>query len=606
MITRRKSTWMTAHLLMLCLLAAPPVRAEDEVALPSISSRPVRMALFKNGLGYMEREAVIPAGVESGVLDAMPSPVHGTFWVTPETEGVTLRRIVAGWSRPEGSVVVRDVRNITELLEANDGEELELLIVTPGGAAERIRGRIRLLGSATTMPEEPERYASGFLPPVGMGLAREAPHLDHATAARLSRSPMVSNRDMWMYHDSMHASAATNRSHHATTSPRLVLIETGEGQLVMDSSSVRHVSGADLRVQVEEPGILRPRVTIDVAGNEAGARLNLAYMAQGITWAPGYRVELLDDKTLRLRAKALIINDLEDLRDVRCSFIAGFPNVPFSHVTDPLAFRGDMPSWLRSLSRDPHHGRNQHVMTQQVRLQTLSNTFIPEDVDMETGFDPAAFAARGGGDLFHYEIENVTLKRGERGHFPLFTAEVPYESVYTCHIRESQNTVGGHGETEPEDVWHALRIGNTSQQPWTTAPATVTKDGSFLGQGTMYFTSLGSRTLLRFAKALDVRVTAAERETARERNVRHLDNRAWDLVTAEGTVRVSNLKPVPVTILVHRTVTGEVVANPDDAEQTLSASGITAINPTSNLTWEVTVQPREAKTLTYTYNRYVR
>lgn len=246
------------------------------------------------------------------------------------------------------------------------------------------------------------------------------------------------------------------------------------------------------------------------------------------------------------------------------------------------------------------------MMTQQVRLNRLVNTFIPEDVDMETGFDPAAFAARGEGDLFHYEIENVTLKRGERGHFPLFTVQVPYESVYTCRIRESQVTVSGHGETAPEDVWHALRLGNTSEQPWTTAPATVTKDGEFLGQGTLYFTSLGSRTLLRFAKALDVRVTASERETARERNVTHRNSRAWDRVTAEGMVRVSNLKPVPVTLLVHRTVTGGLVTNPHDAVQTLSASGITAINPTSDLSWEITLQPRETKTLLYTYECYVR
>ena len=234
----------------------------------------------------------------------------------------------------------------------------------------------------------------------------------------------------------------------------------------------------------------------------------------------------------------------------------------------------------------------------------ISNGYPSDGRDMRADFDPAAFAGRGDSDLFFYELTNVSLKRGERGYFPLFTAEVPYESVYDCRISESQPAPGSRGEEFSEDVWHALRLSNDSKQPWTTAPAIVTREGLILGQDTLYFTSLGSRTLLRFTKALDVRASSTEKEVERQHNAPHWGT-TWDLVTAEGKITLINLKPVEVTVVVHRTVEGEIITNPQKAEMSLAQSGITAANPTCDLSWELHIKPRDTAELLYTYKRYV-
>lgn len=557
------------------LMAAPLLCGAAEDSVPRISSAPVHVALFKNGLGYVERKGAIPKGVLTAELDLLPIPVHGTFWVYPETEGVEVCKIVATTIGTDPRE--RNASSMAELLEANDGRELDLVIMGVDGKAEEVKGRIRILRSSQTESETTGTASSGFMapaayPPATPGAARRAPVQAVPTAP---------------------------------PSAGLLLLETEQGELVINRTDVRHVRGKDLRVRVkEQPGQqARASLKVDVSRNDKGAVLSISYLAKGITWAPSYRLDLLNDKTVRLYAKAQIVNDLEDLNAARCSVIAGFPNLQFANVVDPMAFRGDMVAWLQNLtSPAPTMTRREAVISQQV---VMSNIGHSGGRDMRADFDPAAFAGSGDSDLFFYELGNVNLKRGERGYFPLFTTEVSYESVYECRISQSQQATGDRGEEFSEDVWHALRLSNNSKQPWTTAPATVTRDGLLLGQDTLYFTSLGSRTLLRFTKALDVRASSMEKELERQRNVPHRGT-TWDLVTAEGKISLINLKPVEVTVVVQRTVEGEVIANPQEAALSLAQSGITAANPTANLSWDVGIKPREMAQLTYTYKRYVR
>jgi hypothetical protein len=557
------------------LMAAPLLCKAEEDTVPKISSAPVHVALFKNGLGYVERKGAIPKGVLTAEMDLLPIPVHGTFWVYPETEGVELRRIVA--TTTETDPTERDANSMAELLEANDGQELDLVIMGADGKAEDVKGRVRILRSSQTVPEATGTSSSGFMAPTA--------------------SPPATSVAVWRAH--------VYPAPTAPPSAGLLLLETEQGQLVIDMTAVHHVRGKDLRVRVKEQSTQQARTSlkVDVFRNDKGAILSISYLAKGITWAPSYRLDLLNDKTVRIYAKAQIINDLEDLNAARCSVIAGFPNLQFANVVDPMAFRGEMVAWLQHLtSPAPTMARREAVIGQQA---VMSNIGLSDGHDMRADFDPAAFAGRGDSDLFFYELGEVNLKRGERGYFPLFTTEASYESVYDCRISQSQQAAGDRGEEFSEDVWHALRLSNNSKQPWTTAPATVTKDGLLLGQDTLYFTSLGSRTLLRFTKALDVRASSTEKELERQRNVPHRGT-TWDLVTAEGKISLINLKSVEVNVVIQRTVEGEIIANPEEAALSLAQSGITAANPTANLSWDVRIKPRETAQLTYTYKRYVR
>ncbi|MCX7008941.1 MAG: hypothetical protein NTY53_17130, partial [Kiritimatiellaeota bacterium] len=145
------------------LMSATLLYGAGEKSLLKISSKPVRVALFKNGLGFVEREGTMPKGVLAGELGLLPIPVHGTFWVYPKTEGAELRKIVASSVNIERDAIERDVTSIAELLEANDGRELELAIIGADSKIEQLKGKVRVLRGSQTAPVAVDTFESGFM-----------------------------------------------------------------------------------------------------------------------------------------------------------------------------------------------------------------------------------------------------------------------------------------------------------------------------------------------------------------------------------------------------------------------------------------------------------
>ena len=76
---------------LLCLLNAAHARADEMAA----KSRIVAVGLFKNGLAVIKREVTLgKAGTY--VLDDVPEPVHGTYWiesVAPVESSVEMREV---------------------------------------------------------------------------------------------------------------------------------------------------------------------------------------------------------------------------------------------------------------------------------------------------------------------------------------------------------------------------------------------------------------------------------------------------------------------------------------------------------------------------------
>ncbi len=114
----------------LALALLPPA---DGVA----DAKIVGASLFKNGYAVVLREATIPA---SGTLTlSQPSSVAlGTFWVTAP-RGVTLREIVATRVSQE---VTRDLGSMDEILQANKGKEVSLIVTGLAEGRSQITGKI--------------------------------------------------------------------------------------------------------------------------------------------------------------------------------------------------------------------------------------------------------------------------------------------------------------------------------------------------------------------------------------------------------------------------------------------------------------------------------
>ncbi len=216
-------------------------------------------------------------------------------------------------------------------------------------------------------------------------------------------------------------------------------------------------------------------------------------------------------------------------------------------------------------------------------------------------------------DLFFYPVENVELKKGEVCYLPLFTESVPYKHIYQWEIPDYVNEDGRYYEPRRgerretiEQVWHCLRLENTTTVPWTTAPAETVKQGLILGQDTLNYTPVAGETTLRITQAVNVRAEQIELETDRKRDAARLYGYSYDLVTVEGKLSVTNFQQKAITLEITKTLSGEVRSSQPEAKTEKLARGLQRMNGILKLAWTIELEPGEQKQLSYVYDVYVR
>lgn len=547
-----KHSALVPVLLAACAARAPQAPQGDGVAAASTAeSRVVRAALFKSGLAFVRREAALPAGASELRLVDLPPPVHGTFWVVGDPARVEVGSAVA---RAGERRVRVEARILPDLLRANVGRVVTLHL-TDGAT---LAGRIAHV-------DEPDLAA---LPPFEV----QAPY-------------------SWM----------------PPPMPSVPMLHLDDGitTTVLPATEVRRLSAASGALERHfESRSPAASLTIRAAARDgAAAELGLQYLVRGLTWAPSYAIDIGTPERARLTAKAVVINESEDLAGATLEFVTGYPNLQFQGVVDPLALRGDLAAFLAALQAEPESGAA--VMAQSV----MSNVAM-------RGADESSFpvygAPEGGAaveDLFFYEQRDVTLGRGERGLYPLFTLEVPYSHVFEWSIPDTIEPqlmhYGQPEQVDEEEIWHSLRLENTSKLPWTTAPAMTQSGARLLGQDTLRYTAAGASTTLRITRAIDVAAERAELETTRERGLRPPGGGTYDLVSVEGTLRVTNHRADPITLEVEKLLRGELTANPDEARVETLVEGLRRVNPSLRLEWSVPVAAGATVELRYAYRVYV-
>lgn len=332
-------------------------------------------------------------------------------------------------------------------------------------------------------------------------------------------------------------------------------------------------------------------------------------LERGMTWAPGYSIDLTSEKELTLTAKATVLNDLGNLDNTELQFVTGFPNVPWATLTEPLLSGQSVDQFTGFLSSIGASGPGGGGFGGGGRRDAMTQNAAPA---LERDFGEAFAINSGGGvqaeDLFFYSRPGITLKTGDRGFYILFQAKSDYEHLYTSEIPDGiQNNYQYTGIPDgPTDVWHSLKLKNNAGQPLTTAPVTVFKDGQILGQDTLMYTPKGSPLTVKMSKALDIRLDATEEEISRERGALRLPNgNVFDLVTLKGTIALRSFKDKDVAMKIEKVLTGEVTESTGTPNIVKLAKGLREVNPRSKLTWTPTMPAGKTMELTYRYKVYV-
>lgn len=350
---------------------------------------------------------------------------------------------------------------------------------------------------------------------------------------------------------------------------------------------------------------------VKIRNGGGGESLHMAYLTRGVSWLPCYWLDVRDAEKARIMLKATLLNDLEDFQDLDVDFVVGYPNFVFSRIGSPMNLEEDVESFLSRLSgRAMDSGALANISTQALSRNAWQ-VDGSDQTSMETGPDIGS-AGQSEEDLFFFSQKQVSLRKGERGEYTIFSTQVPYEHVYECSLNDisgidewgNRRQQGERERGSKLPVWHCLKLTNTSQYPWTTGPALVMKGDAPLAQNQLNYLARGAAGLLRLTYAPDIAVQQGEDETSRRDDV-VINRSRYTEVQVQGTVSLRNHKDEPVKMEVSKILSGAVLSASDAAKISRLTDEIRGVNPQSLIRWDFTLAPGAARKLTYTYKIYV-
>ena len=516
--------------------------------MPEFNPEVKRIAVFKNGYAFTYREGETTTSNGWTYTTRTPIGVLGTIWGYTTLPNTKVIQLLASESEKQSTERVTD---IIEILLANEG------------------ARVR------------------FVDAYNLNKIYEGTYEIISTNRQFLTSPVSGGQEI------------------------TIALKTESGVMFFQSSLIRNVEILG-QPKYEKPKKIREtRLAVKVDGAKDGQNLNIgiAALERGIRWIPAYRVEVKGEpiKEAKLELEAMLVNDLTDLKDSDIYFVVGVPSFLFQNEVSPLslnrAFAGVNDSYGRDRGRP---NLSNAIMTQQKdSLDDEDKEISPTSPDEEKS---TSFSAE---QLYLYQINQLSLKKGERTSLRLFSLTVPCSEVFEWTIDDSTQPDNGSSPTITQPlankVWYGLRLKNTTGMPWTTAPAISFREWKPLGQNLLSFTPIGGDNILRVTPATEVIGTHKLEEKLREPKELRLNgsNYDYDLVTVEGTIKLKNVKKQPIELVLTRNVAGEIISVTDGGKSSREGFNLQAVNPNSIIKWNLTL-PTGEKIIKYTYKIYVR
>ncbi|MCX7765611.1 MAG: DUF4139 domain-containing protein [Candidatus Sumerlaeia bacterium] len=517
-----------------------------------IEFKPKTVAVFKNGLGFFIFEGA--GKIKEGKLfsEFLPEATLGTFWLASLDPKTEIIQAVAGQKK---LLVEKPAMSLLELLKANVGKEL----VFYKRDGEPIIGKIVYFPE----PEKPD----------------------------LAPFPLDTSKE-W-------------RAPAPIPSSQLMIIETESAQIALDPAEIAQVEFAGAPTTniklTEEKKILE----ITLKSEKDEAKLQMSFLQKGIAWFPSYNVDISDEQKARLTLQAILVNDAFDLEDAEAYFIVGYPNIQFAELVSPLALQHSLAQMINLLNLPHKERRYADVLVQKAQFA--------RDIEAGpgiVGYETAGYPEIEGTteeDLFFYRLPGISLKKFQRGYYNIFSDAVEYKHIYTLDIPITTQEHYYQSQEKPDqsdEVWHCIKLKNTTQHPWTTAPAFVTRSWKPLGQDQLKYTPKGDMINLRITQAVDIKVSRKEAEIERqEGQIKY--SRTYDLIKVKGELEIKNFKTKPVEMEIKKKLIGKVLETDPAGEVVELAEGLRAVNQISEIKWTPTLAPGEKKTITYVFQIYI-
>jgi hypothetical protein len=525
---------------------------------PETELKTVSVAAFKNGLGFFVKQGNAKLTNGEGRLAFVPNATLGTLWMAPNDPAVSMDELIA-YHYEKTTPKARIATSLDEVLAANVGKTVTVTYNQKDYSGEILQN------------QKPEPVAVVPL------------HSDDEFSSGNAVRPETANH--------------------------LLLLKVDGKVLAFNRSGISLIALSqtpNLQWTLQEPTAAKA-LRFKLKGAGESAAMTMGYLQKGIGWTPSYLISLKDAKTASLTMQAVITNDAEDLNNADFFFVVGFPNFAYSDTPSPMALQQSLAQMMNSMRNESASKVAYSNVNSQMMAAADSDGSAPSFSTTKSELEGSAEE-----DLFLYKRSGVTLAKGERATYNVFSGDISYEHIYEWEVsNRSQVDAWGHAQNQynqsPSDreiknnVWHSLRLKNSTKFPWTSAPTMVTSGLKPVSQDTLVYTPQGASTNLKLTIATDIRTNQEELEVARDRNVpcRHSNN--CDVVTVEGKLTVKNYKTKDALVSITKKFTGAMLTASDNGKAQKLASAMEAVNPSSQVKWNVSLKPGEEKIVVYRY-----
>ncbi|QQE11106.1 hypothetical protein JD969_16625 [Planctomycetota bacterium] len=528
----------------------------------NVDSQPVHAMLFKNGYGLVSVQADLktvkdqiqgnPATPITFQTDLFPNATQGSFWLS-WSKDISLSDVKSTYASFIDNQIAAE---IPELIRASKGKTIRAKIAQSQDESVWVTAEVL---------EVPEQYQ-----PIPEPRPLILPPPRYSNMAYLKIDGKISAVNMYQ-------------------------IQQVE---LVDADSIPTVAHTQ-----NKPAL---QFTTHLTENAPVATVQATYLANGISWNPSYVVDITDmtdsNKEGRISAKAVVVNDLIDMTNVSAELIAGYPHIQYQDASSAMSLKPlrEILNQIRATGEGGRMMKQSAFANQRYRGAMME---MAADMPMST-MPGTAVKGEAVEDLYFYKLDNINLKKGERGYFPLFAGDIPASSIYTWDIPDYVDQYNNYRMPNPDmkqTVWHSLDLTNTTDQPWTTASAITMKDGRILGQDTINYTPVKGEARLKITQALSITAEAKEVEISRQRQAKQVDRRVYDIVTIEGTLELTNYKSDAAKLELTKLVSGNVETATDKPETTKLPTGIGRVNSQTQLKWTVDLKPGADNKMTIKY-----
>ncbi len=323
--------------------------------------------------------------------------------------------------------------------------------------------------------------------------------------------------------------------------------------------------------------------------------IELSYIQKGISWVPNYNIILNENKTGTLRLDASIINEIEDLNNVKVNFAVGLPYFPYADKNSPIV--DNINSATANINTNNRSLGYSNVVVSAIGIQKDNN-------NNKTSLNSKSFEKE---DFFYYEREKFSIQKNEKLKLNISKFNFSYKDIYFTDLKTNKDVFSWRNSAKRKEfsVIHLIRFENNSNQPLTSGIALIRKKNKNspeqVTQSNIDFTLHKDTVEIDIAISPNIIIEEISEKISTEK----IDGK--NVTTVVNKIKIENHKKKDVNIELEKILYGKLIKSDIKWEYKVLPTYYTDSNAIYNndmnaVKWKFNVKAESKIEIIYTYS----